>query len=134
MKTIVSIVLLTMFGTTINFAQSNDNNTPTPILCGATKSGDVIKYADIAKCTELTLPYKELKVKSFVVSYAEKSAEGQRLFVEHKNFGAKLNDEIKDVFKTLEAKKVEKVLIENVVIIDQNGEERKMPGLFVRLN
>ncbi len=132
MKTILSLALLTMFGTAANFAQNTDN-VPNPILCGAAKSGDVISYADLAKCDELTLPYKELKVKSFVLSYAVKSTDGQRLFVEHTNSGAKLSDAIKAAIKTLEAKKVEKVLIENVVVLEQDGTERKMTGLDIRL-
>lgn len=128
MKTILSVVLLTMFGTTATFAQSSEN-IPNPILCSAAKSGDVITYSDLMNCDELTLPYKELKVKSFV--FAFKAQDG--LFVEYQNVGGKLNQDVKDAIKTLESTEVRKVMIESVVVIQEDGTERKMRGLDVVL-
>jgi hypothetical protein len=132
MKTILSVILLSMFGAVTSFAQNTDH-VPTPVLCGAAKSGDVLSYADIAKCEELTSPYKEVKIKSFVLAYTVTGADGNAVFVEYNNTGGKFGNDIKEALKTLEAKKVKKVLIENVLVIDKDGSERKMKGLDVVL-
>ena len=111
------------------------DNIPNVSFCNAVNINDTIKYADLVKCDELTQPYKELKIKSFTFSYSIPSSENkdEQLFVDYSNIGSKLNKQILDVLKTLEAKKVKKILIEQVVILEADGTERKMKGIIINL-
>ncbi len=81
-------------------------------------------------------PYKELKIKSFIFSVLIPPADGkgEGVFIDYENTGSKLNKQILDVLKTLEAKKVKKILIEKVIIIEADGKtERKMRGIVINL-
>ncbi|MDO9186752.1 MAG: hypothetical protein Q7W13_12135 [Bacteroidia bacterium] len=137
-KIILTPVLLTMISTTLTFGQTkvNSDNIPNVTFCNAAHENDTIRYSDLVKCVEITQPYKELKIKSFTVSFLFPPADGkgEALFLDYSNTGGKLSEQILDVFKTLEAKKVKKILIEQVVILDADGKtERKMKGTVVNL-
>lgn len=137
-KTILTSVLLALLSTTSILAQTkvNSDSIPNVSFCNAVKENDTIKYSDLGKCDEIMQPYKELKIKSFVFSFLIPSADvkGEGAFVDYPNTGSKLNKQTLDVLKTLEAKKVKKILIENVIIIEADGKtERKMRGIAVNL-
>lgn len=137
-KIILTPVLLTMISTTLIFGQTklNSDNIPNVTFCNATHENDTLKYSDLVKCVEITQPYKELKIKSFTVSFLFPPTDGQgeALFLDYSNTGSKLSEQILDVFKTLEAKKVKKILIEQVMVFDVDGKtERKMKGTVINL-
>lgn len=137
-KIILTPVLLTMISATLTFGQTkvNSDNIPNVSFCNATHENDTIKYSDLIKCVEITQPYKELKIESFTVSFLMPANEGkgEELFLDYSNTGGKLNQQILDVLKTLEAKNVKKILIEQVVVLDVDGKtERKMKGTVINL-
>ncbi|MDP1746345.1 MAG: hypothetical protein Q8L90_12250 [Bacteroidota bacterium] len=137
-KIILTSVLLTLISTTLTFGQTkvNSDNIPNVIFCNAAHENDTIKYSDLVKCIEITQPYKELKIKSFTVSFLFPPADGkgESLFLDYSNTGGKLSEQILDVFKTLEAKKVKKIIIEQVTVLDVDGKtERKMKGTVINL-
>jgi len=136
-KTILIAVLLTLIGTRLTYGQTKvtTDNIPNVSFCKAVNINDTIKYADIVKCDELTQPYKELKIKSFTFSYSIPSADNkdEQIFVDYSNTGSKLNKQILDVLKTLEVKKVKRILIEQVVVLEADGTERKMKGIIINL-
>ncbi len=137
-KAITTSVLLTLISTTLIFGQTkvNSGNIPNVIFCNAAHENDTIKYSDLSKCDEITQPYKELKIKSFTVSFLMPpiDGKGEALFLDYSNTGGKLNQQILDVLKTLESKKVKKILIEQVMVLDADGKtERKMKGTVINL-
>lgn len=131
MKTIFSAFFLTMFSATAAYAQTA-GDIPNAILCCASKPGDTITYAELIKCDELTHPSKEVKVKSFKLSFAVSEGAGA-LYHEYNNTGGKLSKEVKDVLSTLESKRVKKLLIENVVVLTPRGDIRNIKGIDVNL-
>lgn len=131
MKTILSVVLLTMLGITTTLAQTDDN-LPHAILCSAQNPGDTLTYAELIECNELTQPFKEIQVQSFKVCFKIPEGNGG-LFYEYSNFGSKLNPEIKEIIKTLKSQGVKKLLIESVVVLTPNGDTRKMRGININL-
>jgi len=109
---------------------------PNVAFCGATKNNDVIKYEDLLKCDEVTLPYEELKIKSFSLSAmipGEKDRENS-MFVDSKNQGSKLSKESLDLIKRCVQRKGTKILIENVIVFETDGKsERKFEGISINL-
>jgi len=121
-----------------NFTNAQNKQMPNPnvAFCGATKNNDVIKYEDLLKCDEVTLPYKELKIKSFSMSAmipGEKAGENGK-FVHSKNEGSKLSKEYLGLIKKCAQRKGTKILIENLIVIDVDGKsERKFEGISINL-
>lgn len=137
-KIILTSLLLALLGITSVLGQTkgNSDSIPNVSFCNAVKENDTIKYSALGKCDEIMQPYKELKIKSFVFSFLIPSADvkGEGAFEDYSNTGSKLNKQTLDVLKTLEAKKVKKILIENVIIIEADGKtERKMRGIVINL-
>lgn len=137
-KIILTPVLLTMISATLTFGQTkgNSDNIPNVTFCNATHENNTITYSDLVKCNEITPPYKELKIKSFRVSFLFPPSEerAEAMFLDYSNTGAKLNEKILELFKTLEAKKVKKIFIEQVMVVDADGKtERKMRGIIINL-
>ncbi|MES2286032.1 MAG: hypothetical protein V4547_10120 [Bacteroidota bacterium] len=137
-KATLTSVLLTLISTTLTFGQTkvNSDNIPNVIFCNAAHENDTITYSELVKCAEITQPYKELKIKSFTVIFLFPPADGkgESLFLDYSNTGGKLNQQILDVLKTLESKKVKKILIEQVMVLDVDGKtERKMKGTIINL-
>jgi len=136
-KIIFTAILFTILNTNLSFGQEKAKELPVPnvTLCGATKDMDMVKYADLLKCDELMLPYKQLKIKSFTFSYAlPADGKGDGIFIDINNTGSKFNNQILDVLKNAEAKKVYRLLIENVIVIDTDGKtERKFAGINIKV-
>lgn len=136
-KLIFTAILFTILNTNLSFGQEKAKELPVPnvTLCGATKDNDMVKYADLLKCDELMLPYKQLKIKSFTFVYAlPADGKGDGIFIDIPNTGSKFNNQILDILKTAEAKKVYRLLIENVIVYDTDGtSERKFTGINIKV-
>ena len=135
-KIFLSILLLAIVSTIPAFGQRKEKRAiPKVSFCGATKDYDVVKYADLGKCEELTQPYGELQIKSFKIRalIPPKDGNGEGMYVDKINVGSKLTKESIKFIKTFEAKKVKVLLFEEVIIIAPNGKNRKMEGLKINL-
>jgi len=131
-------MLLTMLSATVLFGQTKvyPDKIPNVSFCNAVNLNDTIKYSDLVKCDEVMQPYKELKIKSFTFSFLvpPSDGKGESLFMDYANAGGKLNIQILDMLKTFEAKKVKKILIEEVKVLEADGKtERKMKGININL-
>jgi hypothetical protein len=125
----LSLLIVICVGQAFAQQKKAESENPNVTFCNAVKDNDTLKYADLVKCGELTQPYyKELKIKSFVMSVNENGA-----FKDIVNEGGKLSKENMDFIKSLEAKHINKLIIEDVKVLEANGTERKMRGITINL-
>ncbi|MCX6296738.1 MAG: hypothetical protein NTX97_11870 [Bacteroidetes bacterium] len=135
-KIILTLVMLTIVSTTQIFGQSKAKESA-EMVSFCEKTGDAtLVCAALGKCDEITATNKEVKIKSFNMSWqlpASKS-EKEGLWIESSNMGGKISAENMAKLKTLEALKVTKLLIENVIATDADGKnERKISGMVITL-
>ncbi len=128
--------MFTILGTTHIFGQAKGKESAEMAsFCG--KSGDAtLVYAALWKCDNITAANKEVKIKSFNMRWQLPASKGEKegLWIESSNMGGKISAENMAKLKTLEALKVTKLLIENVIATDADGKnERKISGMVITL-